>query len=323
MVGENILKRKFYFKMYGKDNMNIQIKKIVVTSMLLFIASCSEESIENIDLSDSRALTLVNNASKSFSSAWAIKDAEAMGELYEENAIRIISERHIPAYGREAIVSGFKNDFSEEFATTTIETATTVGRFLSPNILLGTGTFDIKDSDGSTIMQGLWGNAYQLQGDRLVMLMESAGASSTDGMRPISLSIPQVTDQIYDGPGSDLVNEGVVAYEINTNSANPKGVADLFLENGIMTASANGRVILGSDKILESITSSAVPGITLDAWAYGYREINESIALGWGGYKQTDSSGSIVEYGQWGNIWEITTDGLKLIIERAGAFSGE
>ena len=120
-----------------------------------------------------------------------------------------------------------------------------------------------------------------------------------------------------------MINDAVVAYEMNTNSVNPKGVADLFAENGIMTISANDRAIVGNDNILESITSSAAPGITLDAWAYGYREIDESYALGWGGYKQTDSSGSIIEYGQWGNIWEITTDGLKLVIERAGAFSGE
>jgi uncharacterized protein (TIGR02246 family) len=307
---------------YG-NNMNTGVKKVVFTSILFFAASCSEEAIQNVELSDSRALTLVNNASNSFSSAWAEKDSEAMGELYDEDAIRIISTLHIPAYGKEAIVSGFENDFSEEFATTTIETVTTVARFLSPDTVLGTGTFGIKDSNGSTIMQGLWGNAYKLQGDKLLMLMESAGNSSTDGMSPISLAIPQVIDQIYGGPGSDLVNDGVIAYEMNTNSANPKGIADLFTENGIMAISANNRVILGNDNILESIGSNAETGITLDAWAYGYREIDDSIALGWGGYKQTDSSGSIVEYGQWGNIWEITTDGLKLIIERAAAFSGE
>jgi uncharacterized protein (TIGR02246 family) len=306
-----------------KNNMNIQIKKIVFTALLFFVVSCSEESIQNIEFSDSRALTLVNNSAESFSSAWATKNSDAMGELYSEDAIRIVSTLHTPVYGREAIASGFTKDFDEEFAMTTIESMATVARFLSPNIVFGTGTFDIKDSTGSTIMQGLWGNAYELQGNKLVMLMESAGASSTNGMNPSSLAIPQITDQTYSGPGSDLVNDGVVAYEVNTNSVNPKGVADLFTENGIMAISANDRAIVGNDNILESITSSAASGITLDAWAYGYREIDESYALGWGGYKQTDSSGSIIEYGQWGNIWEITTDGLKLVIERAGAFSGE
>ena len=95
------------------------------------------------------------------------------------------------------------------------------------------------------------------------------------------------------------------------------------MPEGIQAVSNNNRIIFGRDDILEAINQNAVAGIELDAWSYGYRDLGNSIAIGWGGYRQLDDSGALIEYGLWGNIWEITTDGLKLVIERAGAFSGE
>ncbi len=74
---------------------------------------------------------------------------------------------------------------------------------------------------------------------------------------------------------------------------------------------------------LESLTTNAVPGVTLDAWSYGYREIGNSLALGWGGYNLTDSDGATIEYGQWGNINKITADRDMIVMERAGPFSGQ
>ena len=124
------------------------------------------------------------------------------------------------------------------------------------------------------------------------------------------------------GPRADALNRIVTTYEENSVT-NPKAVADLFLDDGLHVISGNGRVIAGKEDISESLTTNAVPGVALDAWSYGYREIGNSLALGWGGYNLTDTDGTIIEYGQWGNINKITADSDMIVMERAGPFSGQ
>ncbi len=319
------LERKFYYinPLKMRIIMKYDLKSVCLAACLTLLFSCSDQAQQNSDQSNSRALTLVDNYSESFSANWASKNAEAMGNLYAEDAVRIVSTRQTPEYGREAITAQFEEDFGGNFDTTEIQATTSKAKFLSSEIVVATGTYSVTDNAGRVINQGLWGNAFKLEGDTLTMLMESAGDSTPDGMRQASLSTPEVTDQPYEGPGANLVNDGVSAYVLNTNTGNFSGVADLFMPEGIRAVSNNNRIIFGRDDILEAINQNAVAGIELDAWSYGYRDLGNSIAIGWGGYRQLDDSGALIGYGLWGNIWEITTDGLKLVIERAGAFSGE
>ena len=303
--------------------METTLKSVFITAALSLFIGCSNQSEQDSDQSDTRALTLVNNFTESFSSNWTSKNAEAMGNLYAEDAVRIVSTRQTPVYGREAITAQFEGDFNGAFETTNIDAVPSLAKFLSPDIVLATGTFNVIDAEGKTINQGYWGNAYKLQGSTLTVLMESAGDASLNGMRQASLETPEMPDQMYEGPGANLVNDAVDAYVLNANTGNSNGIADLFTQNGIQAVSNNDSILFGRDSILETLNQNPATEIELDAWPYGYREIGDSIAIGWGGYKQTDPSGTVVEFGQWGNIWEVTETELKLIIERASAFSGE
>jgi uncharacterized protein (TIGR02246 family) len=303
--------------------METSLKSVFITAALSLFVGCSDQSQQDSDQSDTRALTLVNNFTESFSANWASKNAEAMGNLYAEDAVRIVSARQTPVYGKEAITAQFEGDFDGAFETTKIEAVPSLAKFLSPDLVLATGTFSVTDAEGKTINQGYWGNAFKLQGSSLTMLMESAGDSAPNGMRRASLETPEMPDQMYEGPGANLVKGGVDAYVLNTNTANLNGIADLFTQNGIQAVSNNERILFGRDNILETLKQNPATEIKLDAWPYGYREIGNSIAIGWGGYRQTDPSGAVVEFGQWGNIWEVTETGLKIVIERASAFSGE
>ena len=303
--------------------METSLKSVFITAALSLFVGCSDQSPQDSDQSDTRALTLVNNFTESFSANWASKNTEAIGNWYAEDAVRIVSSRQTPVYGKEAIIAQFEGDFDGAFETTKIELVPSLAKFLSPDLVLATGTFSVTDAEGKTINQGYWGNAYKLQGSSLTLLMESAGRSAPNGMRRASLETPEMPDRMYEGPGASLVKGGVDAYVLNTNTANPNGVADLFTQNGIQAVSNNDRILFGRDSILETLKQNPATEIKLDAWPYGYREIGNSIAIGWGGYRQTDPSGAVVEFGQWGNIWEVTETGLKIVIERASAFSGE
>ena len=296
--------------------------RTVILAITLIIVSCSESPVNTNQVDEVTANDLMDQFTESFSAAWASGDAEAIGQLYSEDAIRIVSTSAAPIYGKEAIISDFVVNFSSPDGATIIKAIAEVARFISDDIVIGAGTYEVIDADGTIGATGLWGNAFQLKADRLLMLMESAGDMATAGMNPSSLAIPQVIDAVYMGPRADALNRIVTTYEENSVT-NPKAVADLFLDDGLHVISGNGRVISGKEDILESLTSNAVPGATLDAWSYGYREIGNSVAIGWGGYNLTDTDGKIIEYGQWGNINKITADRDMVVMERAGPFSGQ
>lgn len=289
-------------------------------SAFALLAGCSEEPLSLTETADMSAAELIADFTESFSAAWADGDAQAMGRLFEEDAIRIVSTSASPIYGRDAIVREFaSNDFGAD-ESTTINATTEVAKFVSDDIVLGAGTYNILDSDGAAIVSGLWGNAFRLRAGSLLMLMESAGDLSVSGMSAASLAVPQKIDPIYSGPRAGALNQIVTTYEEN-NVSNPNAVAELFVNDGIHVISGNGRVIVGKENIRESLFSGAVDGVSLDAWSYGYRDVGDSLALGWGGYNLKDATGQVIEYGMWGNVNRITEDGDRILMERAGPFS--
>jgi uncharacterized protein (TIGR02246 family) len=297
--------------------------RTVILAVTLMIVSSSESQVNTNQVDDVTANNLVDQLSESFSAAWASGDAEALGQLYSEDAIRITSDLAAPMYGREAIISDFVVTFSSPGGATTIKPIAEVARFISDDIVIGAGTYEMIAADGAIVETGLWGNTFQLKDGRLLMLMESAGSMATAGMNPSSLAIPQVIDAVYMGTRADALNRSVTTYTENRNT-NPKAVADLFLDDALQVLLGNGRVISGKEDILESLTINAVPGTTLDARIYGYREIGNSVAIFWGGYNLTDTEGRVIEYGQFGNTAKITADGnVLLMMERAGPFSGQ
>ena len=246
-----------------------------------------------------------------------------MGELYTSDAVRIVSSRQTPLYGRESITVEFESDFKRTQSLTSITAEPTVAKFLSSDLVFATGTFSVVDSDDNMISKGFWGNLMKIEGNSLKMLMESAGDATPRGMNNASLAVPEIRDPLYEGSGMNLINEGVASYVFSANNGDLQGIADLFTQNGIQAVSNNDSILFGRESIVDTLNAGTATEIKLDAWSYGYRELGNSLAIGWGGYRQTSPSGELVEFGQWGNIWRITENGLKLIIERASAFSGE
>lgn len=246
-----------------------------------------------------------------------------MGELYTSDAVRIVSSRQTPLYGRESITAEFESDFKRTQSVTSITAEPTVAKFLSSDLVFATGTFSVVDSDDNMISKGFLRNLMKIEGNSLKMFMESAGDATPRGMNNASLAIPEIRDPLYEGLGMNLINEGVASYVLSANNGDSQGIADLFTQNGIQAVSNNDNILFGRESIVDTLSAGTATEIKLDAWSYGYRELGNSLAIGWGSYRQTSPSGELVEFGQWGNIWRITENGLKLIIERASAFSGE
>lgn len=280
------------------------------------------EVVQSVDLSEARARQLMENYTDAFEAAWAANDAKALAALYAEDAVRVSSAEQLPAYGRAAIEAVHAASFGAENADSILTTTTEIARFLSPTIVMAAGTYEAKDQDGKVSMRGLWSNAWRVEDEGLLMLLESAGDVVPGGMEADSLAAGQQVAEAYTGFGEELLNQGVDAYVINSNSGNFAGVADLFESDGIQVVSANERIVVGKSEILQALSSGAVPGVSLAAWGYGYQEISDGYAIGWGAYRQTDAEDRVVLFGHWGNIWSITDQGLMLVSERAGPYSG-
>ena len=280
------------------------------------------EVVQSVDLSEARARRLMENYTAAFEAAWAANDAKALAALYAEDAVRVSSAEQLPAYGRAAIEAVHAASFGAENADSILTTTTEIARFLSPTIVMAAGTYEAKDQDGQVSMRGLWSNAWRVEDESLLMLLESAGDVVPGGMEADSLAAGQQVAEAYTGFGEELLNQGVDAYVINSNSGNFAGVADLFESDGIQVVSANERIVVGKSEILQALSGGAVPGVSLEAWGYGYQEIGDGYAIGWGAYRQTDAEDRVVLFGHWGNIWSITDQGLMLVSERAGPYSG-
>ena len=280
------------------------------------------EVVQSVDLSEARARRLMENYTAAFEAAWAANDAKALAALYAEDAVRVSSAEQLPAYGRAAIEAVHAASFGAENADSILTTTTEIARFLSPTIVMAAGTYEAKDQDGQVSMRGLWSNAWRVEDESLLMLLESAGDVVPGGMEADSLAAGQQVAEAYTGFGEELLNQGVAAYVINSNSGNFAGVADLFQSDGIQVVSANERIVVGKSEILQALSGGAVPGVSLEAWGYGYQEIGDGYAIGWGAYRQTDAEDRVVLFGHWGNIWSITDQGLMLVSERAGPYSG-
>ena len=111
--------------------------RTVILATTLMIASCSESPINIEQVDEVTANNLMDQFTESFSAAWASSDAEAIGQLYSEDAIRIVSTSATPTYGREAIISEFVVNFSNPDGATTIQAIAEIARFISDDIVIG------------------------------------------------------------------------------------------------------------------------------------------------------------------------------------------
>lgn len=301
------------------ENVNESPPSEVKTTQAVTPSNATETS----PLSQAKARALMTAYTQAFEAAWASSSAAGLGALYAEDAVRLVSDEQLPVYGRAAIQKAHKNNLALNPAGTKISTFTEIARFLTPEIVLAAGTFNVVDAQGTPLQRGYWSNAMKVTNDGLQMLLESAGNASPNGMNPASLAVAQTVSESFTGAGAALLDQGVNAYVQGTNTGNVNAVANLFLTDGIQVVSGNDRIIQGRAAILDAMNAATGPEVTLSAWGYGYQEIDTNLAIGWGAYKNVDANGAPTEYGLWGNIWRITDNGLMLVSERAGPYSGQ
>ena len=148
-------------------------------TVLIVVACKTKEKDVVIEIIPESPLEMMQTSSNNFKKYW---DAGAIDELtneFTDDAIRVIGNSQEPYIGKQEIKSSFQNELGEgnDLEGSHIEVTTVVVRKVSPNVLIGAGTWNILNSKNISLDNGKWGNVYEIKDGKIKFLMESAYSS--------------------------------------------------------------------------------------------------------------------------------------------------
>lgn len=274
------------------------------------------------DMSNERASELLSGFITAFGGAWENGDPEGIAATFTEDGIRVIGGAQEVFNGRASIAASFGGvQDGEPLQNTRVEIVTTDARFVSEDLVIGCGYFKILNETNEILSEGKWGNTYRLEGDELLMLMESAYRSSDAVDEVANANAVQKLQPNWDCGGSlacAQVAANVAAFVSSFNAESPNELSMLFREDGIRSVSELSKIALGRESILETFQSAG--GGVLSADMKGFRDVGNNLAVAHGQWKISDGKGGVAAFGQWGNIFETSETNARLVMESAGRF---
>ena len=296
-------------------------KNFIVMLLLttLMVVACKTKEKEVVPESP---LEIMQTSSNNFKKYW---DAGAVDELtneFTDDAIRVIGISQIPYIGKQEIKLSFQNELGEGngLEGSQIEVTTAVVRKVSPNVLIGAGTWNILNSKNISLDNGKWGNVYEIKDGKIKFLMESA-YSSKEVVKDSSSAPEIIKLKNYLGSGEEnfeKIQESIVRYVAYYNAKNFDALSNEFTTDGIRTVSSSDTVAIGTVAIKSSLKNETLN--QLEATIVGYRDLGNSIIIANGQWNEKDPSGVLLAFGQWGNIFKIEDGQAKLLMESAGVF---
>ncbi|MFQ3221586.1 MAG: hypothetical protein ACI8R9_002610 [Paraglaciecola sp.] len=154
----------------------------VLSVAFLFLGYSSD--VKQVDTSLERASALMKESSAEFKSAWDSGDVEGLTTIFTEDGIRVLGGSQEAIIGSDAIYQSFDLAHAEGsgFNGSHIEITIADARFLSDEIMIGSGTFNISNGANESLEYGTWGNVYKVVDNKARMLMESAYNQSFDAV---------------------------------------------------------------------------------------------------------------------------------------------
>ena len=291
-------------------------------TVLIVVACKTKEKDVVIEIIPESPLEMMQTSSNNFKKYW---DAGAIDELtneFTDDAIRVIGNSQEPYIGKQEIKSSFQNELGEgnDLEGSHIEVTTVVVRKVSPNVLIGAGTWNILNSKNISLDNGKWGNVYEIKDGKIKFLMESAYSSKK--VIKDSSSAPEIMKlNKYVGSGEEnfeKIQESVVRYVAYYNAKDFDALSNEFTTDGIRTVSSIDTIAIGTVSVKSSLKNDTLN--QLEATIVGYRDLGNSILIAHGQWNETDPSGALLAFGQWGNIFKIEDGQAKLLMESAGVF---
>ena len=297
------------------------MKKITSACLLLLtllIVSCKSNNKEKEAIKVADADTLMNESMQRFTDFWNSGNSEGISNEFTSDAVRVLTDPSDAIEGNEAIKISFLNAFSEEslFKNSHIEIDVIETRFVSEDILIGSGLFKILSDSNEILESGKWGNVFKYADGKIKFLLESAYRNITTKSDISDLVVMkeslESSDEAYFNEVKNFINDFVIDF---TNGEREK-LSLSFIKNGIRTVSGTQGVLIGKDNISSSF--DIVEGETLNANILGYKYLNNSLAIGYGQWRRSDKENNVLTSGNWGNIFLIQDESVKFVMESAG-----
>ena len=279
--------------------------------------------------------SLVEGSVAAFLKHWNAQDAEALSMLFVEDGVRVVSSDQLPAHGRAAIRQQFEAAFTADspFAGATLSATVQAAGDLSGDLALADGTFEVKAKSGETVLKGKWGNIFRITGDQIHLVMESAHADrSLDADRSRFANAKRATPPKADNTNAEklapALRSSADRYIASVGKQDAKLLAAEFVDDGVRVVGSSAAASRGTAEITKAAAAEFAKGspfekATLSVTPLGLRSVGPDIVIANGLWEAKDSKGSVVEFGQWGNVMQVQKDGeMKFIMESAGGYAG-
>jgi|TARA_B100000795_G_scaffold84672_1_gene61538 uncharacterized protein (TIGR02246 family) len=297
------------------------MKKTTTACLLLLtllIVSCKNNNKAQgaIELAD--ASTLMDESMQRFAGFWNSGDSEGISNEFTSDAVRILTDPSDAIEGNEAIKTSFLNAFSEEslFKNSHIEIDVIETRFVSDDILIGSGLFKILSDSDEILESGKWGNVFKYADGKIKFLLESAYRNVETKSDLSDLVVMKESLESSDEAHFNEVKNFIDDFVTDFTNGEREKLSLSFIENGIRTVSGTQGVLVGIDNISSSF--DIVEGEKLNANILGYKYLNNSLAIGYGQWERSDKENNVLTSGNWGNIFLIQDQSVKFVMESAG-----
>ena len=259
------------------------------------------------------------------------RNVTGLANEFVKDSARVISLYQLPLEGRDAIAASFDERFADggDSEGAMLDAVVKDARYLSGDVILADGTWEIVDTTGVVLRHGKWGNVLQIEEGQWKLLLESAHAEITHdevGADKSASRLP-VPDALtaQDDPVVPLIERSIARYANGMRTSDFDGLAREFTIDGVQLVGNVAGASRGYQEIKEGFSSGVGDGspyekTVLDAKVLGIRKISDTLVAAYGVWDVHSSDGELIDFGQWGNVLRVSDGEAKMIMESAGSF---
>ncbi len=259
------------------------------------------------------------------------RNVTGLANEFVKDSARVISLYQLPLEGRDAIAASFNERFADEgdAEVAMLDGVVKGARYLSDDVILADGTWEIVDPTGVVLRHGKWGNVLQIEDGQWKLLMESAhaeithdevGADKSESRLPVPNALTAEDDPVV-----PLIERSIARYANGMRTSDFNGLACEFTNDGFQLVGNVAGASRGYQEIKKAFSSGVGDGspyekTVLDAKVLGIRKISDTLFAAYGVWDIHSSDGELIDFGQWGNVLRVSDGEAKMLMESAGSF---
>ena len=277
------------------------------------------------------AKSLAEASVRSFLRNFNSRNVSGLAEEFTKNSARVISLYQLPLEGRDAIAASFEERFANEEAADagSLDAIVANARYISENVILADGSWQIIDAEGETVRHGKWGNVMQVIDGQCKLLMESAhseitnqevSAEKSESRLPVPKGLTAKDDPVV-----PMIERSIQRYTKGMRTSDFNLLASEFTSDGTQLVGNVAGPSRGYKEIAKAFSVGVGDGspyekTVLEAKVMGLRRIDNELVAAYGIWSAHTTDGKLIDFGQWGNVFRQTDDEVKMVMESAGSF---